>query len=126
MGDTGSRLLRHRFGEKGECYVGQLGGELAPMLGIWCGEMSAAVPDAAAIAALPKVPMLGGQATLLDVAGDYRGMGGATLAQARLLVAVLHDAHGVVFAKCLGPAAEVEAQRAAFLAYCQSLKRSGT
>lgn len=124
MGDTGSRLLRHRFGTKGECYVGQLGGDLTQMLGIWCGEMSAKTPDAAALAALPKLPMLGGEAVLLDLQGDYQGMGGSSLPGARSLVAALQQGTGITFVKCLGPAAEVEAQRANFLALVKSLRRN--
>jgi hypothetical protein len=124
MGDTGSRMLRHRFGQTGECYVGQLGGELAQMLSVWCGEMSQAVPDAAAIAALPKQPMLGGEGVLLDLRGEHRGTGGQARPGMRLLVAVKSDGQGVVFCKMLGSEGEVEQERANFVAFCQSLKRN--
>ncbi|MGE3171259.1 MAG: hypothetical protein AB7O97_01455 [Planctomycetota bacterium] len=125
MGDTGSRLLRYRFGTQGELYTGQLGGSLPMMLGIWCAEIGAPTPDAAGIAKLPKVPMLGGEAVLLDLRGDHEGMGGTRIDGARLLVAVVEAGGGVVFAKCLGPAAEVDGVHDAFLTYCKSLRRTG-
>lgn len=124
MGDTGSRMLRHRFGQTGECYVGQLGGELTQMLSVWCGEMSQPVPDAAAVAALPKQTMLGGDGVLLDLRGEHRGTGGQTRPGMRLLVAVKSEGQGVVFCKMLGSEGEVEQERANFSAFCQSLKRN--
>ncbi len=124
MGDTGSRQLRHRFGTQGECYLGQLGGDCNQMLGIWCSEMSAPTPDAAGIAALPKVTMLGTDGVLLDLVGNYQSMGGQTMANARSLVAVVQQDGAILFAKCLGPAAEVESQRAAFLEFVKTLRRA--
>ncbi|MEQ1633244.1 MAG: hypothetical protein ABL997_12780, partial [Planctomycetota bacterium] len=124
MGDTGSRLLRHRIGKDGECYVGQLGGEIAPMLGIWCGEFAAPVPDAAGIAALQKIPMLGGEAVLLDLKGEHQGMDKQTRPDMRLLVAVRQTEQGIVFCKFLGSAVDVEQERADFLQMCASLKRN--
>jgi hypothetical protein len=124
LGDTGSRLLRHRFGKDGECYVGQLGGEIAQMLGVWCGEFAAPVPDAAGIAALPRVPMLSGEAVLLDLKGEHQGMAGQKRPDMRLLVAVRQTEQGIVFCKFLGVAADVELERANFLQFCATLKRS--
>ncbi len=124
MGDTGSRLLRHRIGQTGECYVGQLGGELAQMVSVWFGEMSQPAPDAAAIAALQKQSMLGGDAVLLDLRGQHRGTGGQPKEGMRLLVAVKTEGQGVVFCKMIGAENEVEQERANFVAFCQSLKRN--
>ena len=124
MGDTGSRMLRHRFGQTGECYVGQLGGELAQMLGVWCGEMSQPALDAAAIAALQKQPMLGGEGVLLDLRGEHRGANGQPRAGMRLLVAVKSEGQGVVFCKMLGSEHEVEQERVRFANYCATLKRN--
>lgn len=124
LGDTGSRLLRHRFGKDGEFYVGQLGGEIAPMLGIWCAEFAVPVPDAAGIAALPKIPMLGGEAVLLDVKGEHQGMDKQARPDMRLLVALQKTEQGIVFCKFLGSAVDVEQERAAFLQLCASLKRN--
>lgn len=124
MGDTGSRILYHRFGDGGECYTGQLGGEPDQMLGIWFGEFAKTPPDAAAIAGLPKVPMLDGEAILVDLQGEHQGMTGQKRADMRLLVAVRKTDQGVVFCKCLGKAADVEQAKAGFLQYCATLKRN--
>lgn len=126
LGDTASRFLRHRFGQQGECYVGQLGGALSGMFGIWYGEVGQEPPGAAAIAALPQIELLGEKAHLLELTGEFRGMGGPAIADARLLVAVRSEGNGVVFAKCIGSTDEVAANKQAFLAFCKSLRRSGS
>ncbi|HEX5053804.1 MAG TPA: hypothetical protein VFZ65_18635 [Planctomycetota bacterium] len=120
----GSRPLHHTFGTDGEVYVSQLGGGLRPTLDIWRGEVGLAAMSDAEWNALPKVPMLGGEATLLDVSGDFHSMSGKQIAGARLLVVTLLEGGTITFAKLVGPAAEVEAQRAPFLKFCASLRRA--
>ena len=124
MGDTGSRMLRHRFGTAGECYVGQLGGAAVDMLPFWYGEIGQDPPDVAAFEALPSVSMLGGDARLMDLMGRHEGMSGPATPDARMLVAVVDSDAGVVFVKCVGPRAEVDAQAAAFTEFCKSLRRT--
>lgn len=124
MGDTGSRMLRHRFGTAGECYVGQLGGAAVDMLPFWYGEIGQDPPDVAAFEALPTVSMLGGDARLMDLMGRHEGMSGPATPDARMLVAVVDSDAGVVFVKCVGPRAEVDAQAAAFTEFCKSLRRT--
>ena len=124
MGDTGSRMLRHRFGTAGECYVGQLGGAAVDMLPFWYGEIGQDPPDAAAFEASPTLSMLGGDARLIDLTGRHKGMSGPETPDARMLVAVVEGDDGVVFVKCVGPRAEVDAQEAAFTAFCKSLRRT--
>lgn len=124
IGDTGSRLFRHGFGTGGEVYVGQLGGGLSAMLGIWYGEVNQTPPDEAAIAALPEIELMGQPAKFLELDGEFRGMGGPPIPDARLLVAVRSDGNGVVFAKCVGPKDEVAAQKDAFVTWCKTLRRA--
>lgn len=119
-----SKWLHHTFGDGGEVYASTLGGSAKSNLEIWRMEMSQPALDDAAIAALPKVPMLGGEGLLLDVSGDHRSMTGKQLAGARMLVVALPEGNGITFAKLVGKAAEVEAQRAAFLDFCKSLRRA--
>ncbi|MBL9076482.1 MAG: hypothetical protein JNL08_03195 [Planctomycetes bacterium] len=119
------RLLHHSFGSGGEVYVSQLGGTMRAMLDIWRGEIAGAGQlSEAEFAAVPKVPMLGGQAHLLDVAGDYRSMGGKQIPGGRLLVAAIEQDGAIVFAKLFGTAADVEAQREGFLRFCATLRRN--
>lgn len=117
------RLLHHSFGAEGEIYVSQLGGGLRPMLDIWRGEVGAGPATDEQFAAVGKVPMLGGEAALLDVAGDFRSMSGKEIPGARMLVAALEDGGSITFAKLVGRAADVEAQRPAFLEFCASMRR---
>jgi len=117
------RVLHHSFGDGGEVYVSQLGGGLRAMLDIWRGEVGVGTASDAEFAAVGKVPMLGGEAALLDVAGDYHSMSGKQIAGARILVAALEQGGAITFAKLVGTAADVEAQRPAFLQFCASLRR---
>lgn len=117
------RLLHHSFGDGGEVYVSQLGGGMRAMLDIWRGEVGADKASDAEFAAVGKVAMLGGEASLLDVAGNYRSMSGKQIEGARLLVAALEQGGAITFVKLVGKAADVEAQRPAFLAFCGSLRR---
>lgn len=118
-----SRPLHHTFGTEGEVYVSQLGGSLKQNVEIWRSEMSLPTPTEAELAALPKVPMLDGEGVLLDMTGDLKGMT-KQLAGARVLVAAQQSGNTILFAKLAGKAADVEAQKAAFLEFCKSLRRS--
>jgi len=118
------RLMHHSFGDGGEVYVSQLGGGMRAMLDIWRGEiMGLGQLSDEEFAAIATVPMLDGEGSLLDVAGDYRSMGGKQIEGGRLLVAAQEDGGSIVFAKMFGKATDVEAQRQAFLQFCASLRR---
>lgn len=118
-----SKWLHHTLVGDGEVYVSQLGGGLKGSVDIWRGEMGQAPIDDADFKALAKVPMLGGESVLLDLTGDHRSMSGKQLPGARMLVAAQESGGTIVFAKLVGKAADVEAQRAAFLAFCASIRR---
>jgi hypothetical protein len=118
------RALHHAFGQGGEVYVAQLGGTIKPMLDMWRGEVSLPALSDAEFTALPKVPMLGGDAVLLDQRGDLRSMTGAEVKGARVLIAVHLGGGTVTFAKLFGRAEDVEAQVEPFKAFCASLRRA--
>lgn len=119
---TGMRLLRYQAGEKTEAYLGRIGGDLAALLDVWRGEMGLQAMGQAERDALPKVPMLGTEAVLLELQGEWRGMSGE-LKDAGMLVAAQKQGTGVVFAKMVGPAATVAAQKSSFLAFCAGLEQ---
>lgn len=119
---TGMRLLRYQAGEKTEAYLGRIGGELAALLDVWRGEMGLQGMSEAERNALSKVPMLGSDAVLLELQGEWRGMSGE-LKDAAMLVAAQKQGSGVVFAKMVGPAATVAAQKPSFLAFCAGLEQ---
>ncbi|HEX6814021.1 MAG TPA: hypothetical protein VF384_20525, partial [Planctomycetota bacterium] len=118
------RALHYTFGSEGEVYLSQLGGTLRPTLDIWRGELGLGAMSDAEYQALSKVKMLGGEGTLLDVAGDFRSMSGKEIAAARLLVAALVDGGSITFVKLVGKATEVEAQREGLLQFLGSLRRT--
>lgn len=119
-----SKALHHTFGSEGEVYVWQIGSGLKSNVDMWRNEMGLGATDDAGIAALPKVPMLGGDAVMLDLQGDLRSMSGKQIAGARMLLAAQESGGSIVFVKLVGKADEVEAQRAGFLAFCASLRRT--
>lgn len=118
-----SRPLHHTFGTEGEVYVSQLGGGLRGSVDIWRSEMGLPAATDEEFAGMPKVPMLGGDAVLLDLSGDMKGMT-KQLPGARLLVAAQQSGGTITFCKLVGKAADVEAQRAGFLEFCATLGRS--
>lgn len=119
---TGMRLLRYQAGEKTEAYLGRIGGDLGALLDVWRGEMGLGAMTDPEREALPKVPMLGADAVLLELKGEWRGMSGE-LKDAGMLVAAQKQGTGVVFAKMVGPAATVAAQKQAFLSFCSGLEQ---
>jgi hypothetical protein len=117
------RILHHTFGANSEVYIGQLGGELRQMLDIWRFELQLEAMTDAEFAALPKAAFLGDDAVLMELAGDWRGMTGAQIDGARLLVAARLDGDAITFCKLVGAGDEVAAQRAAFVQFCGSVRK---
>jgi hypothetical protein len=110
---------------KSECYVSVLtggAGGVEANVNRWREQMGQPALDAAGIAALEKIPMLGAEAVLVRIGGHYTGMGEANVADAALLGVICERAGSTLFVKMTGPAAEVEPQEASFLAFCRSLR----
>ena len=119
-----NRMLHYTFGSEGEVYMSQLGGTLRPTLDIWRGELGLPALSDSEFQALPKVSMLGGDATLLDAAGNFQSMSGKQIPGARVLIAAQVEGTAIVFVKLVGKAAEVEAQREALLQFLATLRRT--
>ena len=103
-----------------ECYVTALGGDgggLAANLNRWRQQMGQPALTDAEIAKLTTVPMLGTSATIVEI--DKAGGGDVVMG------AVCMQPDRSVFVKMLGPKASVEAQRAAFLEFCKSIRSGG-
>lgn len=109
---------------RAECTLTELPGEaggLAANVNRWRGQMGSGPLDAAAVAALPRVPFLGGQAALLDVTGTWSGMSGDAQGDGyRLLGLLLVASDTSRFLKLVGPADVVTAERDAFDALARS------
>ena len=117
------RLLHYTFGANSEVYISQLGGDLRPMLDIWRGELQLDAMSDADFEGLPGAAFLGEDAVLMDLAGDWRGMSGAQIAGARLVVVARLDGDAITFCKMVGPSAEVSAQLDAFKQFCGSVRK---
>lgn len=108
------------------CYASRLGGTaggLTMNIDRWRGEMGKTEPlGDEGVAKLPTIEMLGTQATLLDVEGDFAGTGGPPQKGARMLGVVCPRERDMIFVKMVGPPDVVEKHRKAFLAFCASLR----
>ena len=117
------RLLHHTAGANTEVYVSQLGGSLRDTLDIWRFELQLPAMTDAEFAALPKASFLGDDAVVMELDGDWRGMTGAQIDGARVLVAARLDGDMITFCKIVGPRDEVAAQRDAFAQFCTSVRK---
>jgi hypothetical protein len=109
-----------------ECYVTRLGGTgggLDANLNRWRSQMSLPAYTDEEIAALPTATILGEEAVIVEMQGDYTGMG-ATEAQENfaLVGAVVESGDASYFIKMTGPADVIEREREKFNAFCASIE----
>ena len=111
--------------ELAECYLsilpGTAGGVVAN-INRWRSQMSLEDLSPEEVAALPKMMLLGREATLVDLKGAYKGMGDMALEGWAFLGCVLEAQGVMVFVKMTGPAEVIEAERGGFESFCQSLR----
>ena len=98
------------------------GGGLLPNLNRWCDQMNQPHLDEEAAQALPVVPLLGMAATLIELEGDYSGMGDVASEGYGLRGIVLPTEAFTIFIKMTGPAEVVRAEADAFDAFCASVR----
>jgi hypothetical protein len=72
--------------------------------------------------ALEKHALLGQEALVVDLEGEFSGMDGATVSDARLLGLILAVPVGTLFVKMTGPGELLEAERARFFEFCDSIR----
>ncbi|MDP7062846.1 MAG: hypothetical protein QF489_07945 [Planctomycetota bacterium] len=119
------RTLNLLAGESSECYLVLLGGEgggLAPNINRWCGEVGMEAMSDEEIAQLPTVKLYGVDSPMLEVSGDYKGMGGNDSKGSTLLGVALVRPEGSAFVKMVGPAAEIAKEKQKFMALVESLE----
>lgn len=87
----------------------------------WYRQMRLDPPDAATIAGLETVEVLGEVSPLVEIYGNYSGMGYPDLDDAGLLGAFGRLPGQLLFIKMVGPRAEIEAERENFIRFCLSL-----
>jgi hypothetical protein len=123
--DRPMRVVTFNAGENTEVYVSLLsgpGGGAVANINRWRHQMGVQEPlSAEQIAELPKVNVLGAPSPLVEVAGQFTGMSGEKIADAKLLGVVCEKPDQSVFVKMTGPAATVDAQKDNFVAFVESL-----
>ncbi|MDZ4859261.1 MAG: hypothetical protein SGI88_09760 [Candidatus Hydrogenedentes bacterium] len=112
-----------------ECYLTLLdggGGGLAANVNRWRGQMGLGAIDDAAVAALLKKPLLGMDATYVEVEGVYGGMSGQQqLPDYKLAGLVLAAGDMAVFVKMTGPKAVIDQELPKFSTFCDSIAMAG-
>ncbi|MCF6284868.1 MAG: hypothetical protein L3K26_06745, partial [Candidatus Hydrogenedentes bacterium] len=121
------RLANFKVLEKSECYFTVLkgqGGGLARNLNRWRSQMSLEPYSADEIAALPRKPFFGQDATYAIMDGSYAGMsGGEGQAGHRLVGLALITDESSYFVKMTGPVGALEGQLENFDLFCASLRK---
>lgn len=110
--------------ENTECYTTVLagsGGGLEANVNRWRGQMGQSPLTPGEVAALPTIQMLGRQAVLVEVKGEYTGMDGAAQPESMMLGAICALPTQTLFVKMSGPEAAVAAERENFVSFCESL-----
>ena len=106
----------------GWCYIGQIGGGIAPNLNRWRREMGQSPLSDVEIGALPKIPFGDSEGLFLEVEGKFQGTGGPVQDNARLYGFIAARGRMFVFVKMVGPKGKMEAQKDRFLALCKSFR----
>lgn len=108
-----------------ECYLTLLagdGGGVVANVNRWRKQMSLAPLDDTEVAALPRATLLSNEGALIDVEGEWVGMGGDASEQGWRLVGIAAAGSGQgAFLKMVGPADAIAAERDAFLALAASM-----
>ncbi|HVY62435.1 MAG TPA: hypothetical protein VHF22_12320, partial [Planctomycetota bacterium] len=108
-----------------ECYVAVLGGAAGGTfmnVNRWRSQLGQGSLSEEQVAALRKVKVLGTEAPLVEVAGNYTDMRGEAH-EGSMLLATMAPLDGyTVFVKMVGPEAEVRAERERFVQFCASLE----
>ncbi len=107
------------------CYVSVLGGDgggLAANLNRWRKQMGLEPATEEELAALPKVNLFGGEATLIELRGSFAGMDGSAQSGWGLLGAVASTPQATLFVKMTAPVEILEQEHDAFLDFLDSLQ----
>ena len=90
----------------------------------WRKQMGLPPIDAAAVQGLERRPMANGEAFCVDLTGTFTGMGDTRVEGAGMLGAILHEEtlKLSLFAKMVGPAEVIEAERARFYEFLAGIK----
>ena len=109
-----------------ECYVSEVGGGggIDANLNRWCGQIGNPPLEEGAVEDLPHIKVLGKPTPLLELRGDYHGMRGGLREKSFLLGTIAVAGGRTLFIKMIGPEAQADDQRKAFVTFCESLQLS--
>lgn len=124
--DRPMRLVTFTIGEQEatECYIVVLagsGGGSHANVNRWRKQMGQSPLTPEEVEGLPTIHMLGRQAKLAEVKGEFTGMDGAVQPKSMMLGAICALPAQTLFVKMLGPEAEVVAEKENFVSFCESL-----
>jgi len=124
-GASSMRIVNLRTPGSSQCYVIRLVGEaggLTANLNRWRGEVGLEPVERAELDALTKVELLGHPVGLLEVSGEYLGMGEQAGSGMTLLGVALIGSESSLFVKMVGSEADVAAERQSFIDFLDSLR----
>jgi len=106
-----------------ECFTTTLppGADIAANVNRWRGQFGLEPFSEEKLAALPRVPLLGVEAVLVNLKGSFSNMGAAPKANYGLLAAIIPLTDQTVTVKMVGPLSELDAQVGNFGYFLQSL-----
>jgi len=121
--DNAMRLVTYTVGEA-ECYVAVLSGPAGGVnanINRWQQQMGQPVLSELELAALPKLNVLGRESAMVEIKGEYTGMGETRDANYGMLGLVCPLEGQTLFVKMVGPAEVIAGQTDQFKAFCTSL-----
>jgi hypothetical protein len=108
-----------------DCYLTSLSGNAGGIeanVNRWRGQLGLPPATPEELAAMPKIEMLGRQATLVEAAGEFQGMDSEARPGWMLLGAVVELDGETLFAKMTGPEQAVRAEKDLFVSFCNSIE----
>jgi hypothetical protein len=127
--DRGMRVVTYKSKDGAECYVSLLAGAAGGVEGNitrWRGQMGQPPLSAEEIAALPKVKLLGTDAPMVEIHGQFTGMSGVPTPGQCLYGAIGAMGDQSLFIKMVGADASMAAEKSNFIAFCQSLNKKAS
>jgi hypothetical protein len=105
--------------------IGGEGGGLVNNVNRWRGQFGFAPASDEEILSLPLIKLLAGNATLVELEGDFAGMAGEGGKDWAMLGAIAQTPSAVIFVKMTAPKALMEQERDHFFAFVASLTLDG-
>ncbi len=125
LGRKPMREVTFAAGAEARCWITILGGDGGGTLANvnrWRNEMGQSPLQAGDLESLPKMPVLGGDAFVVEAQGSYSSMGSAAEDDWAMIGLIRNLDGKAIYVKMVGPIAEVEAAREGLELLAQSLE----